>query len=308
MMTEPEAMAADPGVATKADAAARLPWREFSIRWSILATLTVLHVGAVAALFYVTPGALLACALMWTGTMLFGITAGHHRLLAHQSYQTSPAVKAFHLFWGALALQRGPLTWARLHRAHHRYSDTIADPHTSLFGFFYCHVGWVFLNHRTIGRARKWKESCKDLEADAVVMFFERYHLAFFVGSLLALYAVGGLPFLLWGGAFRTVGALHSTWFINSAAHKFGDRPYDTDDISTNSLALALVTWGEGWHNNHHRFPYSARIGLTWRQFDPGWLWLSTLSALGLVEGLKVAKENRVVAPSLQEALAEPDA
>jgi sn-1 stearoyl-lipid 9-desaturase len=267
-------------------------WREFQIRWQVLIPLLLLHFGAFAAFFFITPEAVLAAAVLWFATGQWGITVGYHRYLAHRSFETTPFMRKFYLFWASLSLQQGPLSWVRIHRAHHHHSDTPADPHFQQLGFFYGHSGWSFLRHKTFGRSDEVKTTPKDLEKMKDVVFFERYHYQIFAVSLVAFYLIGGLPMLLWAGCFRTVAVLHFTWTVNSLTHRFGYRNFNSPDRSENNAFVSLLTWGEGWHNNHHAFPFSAKHGFTRSQIDPTWYWIKLTEKLGLSWNVRLPRNS----------------
>lgn len=261
--------------------------RDFKIRWHVLIPLVVLHAGALAAFWFVDFYAIGVAVALWVITGMLGITVGYHRLLAHQALEMPRWLKRFHLFCGVLAFQLGPITWVRMHRAHHAYSDRLQDPHPQLFGFWYGHMGWTFLAHKEIGRGPRWKETPQDLLQDPFVSWLERNVLWFFLGSLVLLYALGGLPLLLWAGFFRWAWVSHITWCVNSVGHRFGYRNFETNDQSTNHWLVALLAFGEGWHNNHHRFPSSAKQGLKFWEFDLSWQWIRLLKFFGLAWDVK---------------------
>lgn len=278
------------GPRTRAQAGIPLPFpslREFKIRWPVLFVYAVIHIGAAFAPWFFSWPAFWATLFLWAATGMWGVSAGYHRLLSHRSYDTYHFVKWFHAFWGALSMQLGPITWARLHRTHHAKSDTIEDPHTQQFGFFFGHMGWTFLAHRNVGRSPLLKRELRDLTSDPILRFLEKYYLQLYVASLVGLWVIGGWPMLIWAGFLRTILLLHTTWAVNSIGHRWGSRRFETYDTSQNNAVLAPLTWGEGWHNNHHRFPNSAQFGLTKYEFDIGWVWIRFLKSMGLVWNVK---------------------
>jgi len=283
------------------------PLSAFKIRWSILILLILVHIGAVAAFWFFTWPAFFTFLGLYVLTGMLGITVGYHRLLAHRSFETYRWVRAIHVLLGVLAMQLGPLTWARLHRAHHARSDGKDDPHPQIYGFWYGHMAWAFLSHPDIGKAGMWKESASDLRADPLLKILEKYYIPILAASLIALFAIGGWPFLLWAGAFRIVWVLHITWCVNSVCHRFGYRNFDTKDFSVNSWPIGLLAWGEGWHNNHHRYPNSARHGLRWFEIDASWLWIRMLKLVGLAWSIKtpalLAEESE---PEIPNAISQP--
>ncbi|ACG73358.1 Stearoyl-CoA 9-desaturase [Anaeromyxobacter sp. K] len=216
---------------------------------------------------------------------MFAVTAGYHRYFSHRSYRTSRAFQLLLAVLGASAAQKGPLWWAAHHRDHHRHSDGPEDVHSPLErGFWWSHVGWILSrrHHETkLDRVR-------DLARFPELRWIDRHHLVPPAALATGLFLAGGLPALLWGFFVSTVALWHGTFVINSLAHVFGRRRYATDDGSRNSLVLALVTLGEGWHNNHHFYAASARQGFFWWEIDLSWYALRALAAVRLVRDLKV--------------------
>jgi stearoyl-CoA desaturase (Delta-9 desaturase) len=227
-----------------------------------------------------------------------GITVGFHRLFTHRSFKTSRVLRALFAVLGSAAVEGPVIEWVSSHRKHHRFSDLPGDPHSphvdhgvgwrgALRGLFHAHVGWMF---RGVDRASP-KRYAKDLLADPVLCTVDRTFplwvlvgLAFPFGLGMALTGsvIGGLTGLLWGGAVRILFLHHATFSINSLCHFFGRRRFRTGDESRNLAWLALPTFGEAWHNNHHAFPTSAHHGLTRWQLDPGGWLIDALERLGL--------------------------
>ena len=267
----------------------RLPsLSEFRIRWPVLISIIAIHLLAIPVFWIYNLSSIFTFLFLWFATGCWGITVGYHRMISHRSFSAPAWIRAFHMFWASISLQQGPISWARQHRAHHKYSDTMADPHPQKFGFWFGHIGWTFLAHQYLGRSPERKEIPADLARDPVLIFFEKYHLHFFFASLIVLYWTGGLPMLIWGGAFRVVWVLHITWAINSVVHRWGYRNFETNDTSVNNIPMALLAWGEGWHNNHHRYPFSAREGILFWEIDFSWLWIRSLEKLGLINDVRV--------------------
>ena len=197
---------------------------------------------------------------------------------------------------GTMSAQRGPLWWAAHHRYHHRYTDTLQDPHSSTHGFWYSHVGW-FLNEYNFATR---KEVIRDWLKYPELIWLDRFSLIVVVLTAGGIYALGewlamtwpqlgtsGLQLLVWGFVVSTVLLLHATLCINSLAHHYGSRDFDTDDHSRNNLFLSIITLGEGWHNNHHYYAGSTRQGFYWWQIDVTYYLLKLMSWFGLVWGLK---------------------
>ncbi|KAD2393928.1 hypothetical protein E3N88_40905 [Mikania micrantha] len=198
----------------------------------------------------------------------------------------------FTFSWKALQLAIGldlgnPIDWVRTHRLHHQYSETERDPHSPNKGFWYSHVLWMFDtdNHANMLGERN---IVRDLEKQSFYMFVSRTYVAHPIALALVLYAFGGLPFIVWGMGVRTVWGYHMTWLGNSMAHGLGDQSWDTKDHSLNLGWLGILGYGEGWHNNHHAFEYSARHGLEWWQVDVTWSVIRLLEIIGLASDVKL--------------------
>lgn len=262
------------------------------IRWRVFYALAILHIGALCAFFFISKSAIFAGMVLWLLTGLVGITVGYHRLFSHRSFETYKIVEYFHLLCAALAMQQGPISWVRIHRAHHRYSDTNRDPHPQHLGYIFGHGGWAFIVTSDLDLHGASNIAPSDLRKDKAILFFERFHFTLFFLSFVILYIIGGIEWLLWAGFFRVVFVMHITWAINSITHRFGYRNYQTNDKSKNFWPLAILAFGEGWHNNHHRFPNSARQGLRYWEFDLSWYWIKMLELLGLAWNIKLPIED----------------
>jgi stearoyl-CoA desaturase (delta-9 desaturase) len=264
--------------------------RRDGINWISLVAFTVFHVGAVAALFYFNwPAVLTALGLYWISLSL-GIGMGYHRLLTHRSYKTPKWIEYFLAICGTLALEGGPMFWVATHRIHHRFSDKEGDPHTPRDGKWWSHIGWMLVGNGT---------HC-DVEQCA------RYVPLAILSILLLVF--GGLPFLLWGVFFRVTMGLHATWMVNSLTHFWGSRRFATRDGSRNNWFVALLSFGEGWHNNHHAHPTSARHGLAWYEIDISWWEIRLLQAIGLATSVHCASLpfKLHLANRRDESVAEP--
>ncbi|MEO0396672.1 MAG: acyl-CoA desaturase [Cyanobacteria bacterium P01_A01_bin.137] len=236
-----------------------------------------------------------ALLLHWI-TGCLGITLGWHRLVAHRSFKTPKWLEYFFVFCGSLACQHGPIEWIGLHRHHHAHSDQPVDHHSSTKGFWWSHMGWIFYEVPADGDVPRLT---KDIANDPFYLFCENYFLLMQIALGLLLYAIGGWSFVLWGIFVRLVAVYHCTWFVNSATHKFGYKTYDAGDYSTNCWWVAVVTYGEGWHNNHHAFQFSARHGLKWWEIDTTWMVIQLLSKLGLATKVKLPKPEDMQAALL---------
>lgn len=251
--------------------------------------MTLFHLGAVAALFTFNWRALaVAVFLYWVATGL-GISLGYHRLLTHRSYKPPRALEYFFAICGALTLEGGPISWVATHRIHHQKSDQHGDPHSPRDGAWWAHVGWLLFGETNHNNTRVMSKYAPDLAKIRFYVWLNDYHWLpmLFLGILL--FAVGGLPMFLWGICVRVVVGLHATWLVNSATHMWGRRRFVTRDDSRNNWWVALLTFGEGWHNNHHAHPTSARHGLAWYEFDISWIQIKILERLGLAKSIHVA-------------------
>jgi stearoyl-CoA desaturase (delta-9 desaturase) len=241
------------------------------------------HLAPLAAVFVVVRWQdWVLCAVLYVARM-FCITAGYHRYFSHRSYRMGRTAQFLMAFGGTTAAQKGPLWWAGHHRIHHRYTDLDDDVHSPRDGFWWSHVGWILST-----RYKKTDPSTiKDFAAYPELRFLDRYS---WIGPWLlgvACFLLGGWGALLIGFFLSTVLLWHGTFLVNSVAHLIGRRRYATPDTSRNSMVIALITGGEGWHNNHHYLPASARQGFTWWEIDPTWYALKGLAALHVVRDLK---------------------
>jgi stearoyl-CoA desaturase (delta-9 desaturase) len=262
------------------------------------------HIGAVAALFFVDTGAILIAVILWIMSGSLGIGVGYHRLLTHRGFKTYRWIEYFLAWCGTLALEGGPMFWVATHRVHHQKSDKEGDPHTPREGPWWAHMGWILLGRAMHHDSTILRRYVPDLARDPVLVWLSKWHWTTNIGVGLVLLAFGGIPYVLWGIFFRTTWGLHSTWLVNSATHIWGSRRFDTRDDSTNNWWVALLAFGEGWHNNHHAHPTSARHGLAWYELDMNWIGISALRAIGLVWDVKVAK---IAQPVLHEENARLD-
>ncbi|WP_396625233.1 acyl-CoA desaturase [Luteitalea sp.] len=258
--------------------------------WITVIAMTVFHIGAVAAFFYIDLGAMLAAAAMWFVAGSLGIGMAYHRLLTHRGYKTYKWVEYFLTVCGTLALEGGPIFWVATHRIHHQHSDHEGDPHTPREGTFWAHMGWIFMGKAMHHNTEVLRRYVPDLSKDPVHVWLTTWHWVPQVVVGLAFAVFGGLPYVLWAVFFRTTYGLHATWLVNSATHLWGSRRFKTKDDSTNNWWVALLTFGEGWHNNHHAHPVSARHGLAWYELDINYINISILRMLGLAWDIKVAR------------------
>lgn len=251
------------------------------------------HVGAVAAFFYFSWGALLTTVLLWWISGSLGIGMCYHRLLTHRAYKTHKWVEYFLTICATLALEGGPIFWVATHRIHHQNADKEGDPHSPNDGGFWAHAGWILTGRAMHNKLDSLLPYVPDLRKDKFHVWISEWHWVSEVVLGAILLAIGGVPYVLWGIFLRTVYGLHCTWLVNSATHMWGKQRFITTDTSRNSFWVALLTFGEGWHNNHHAMPQSARHGITWYEVDVNWYGIKALEMLGLAWDVSLPKFDK---------------
>ncbi len=262
----------------------------------------VLHLACFAVVWVGWSWFAVLTALVLYLVRMFAITAFYHRYFSHRAFRTSRAMQFVFAVMGNTSMQRGPLWWAATHRHHHKHSDDDHDKHSPVQdGFVWSHIGWLTsasnfpTNYKSIPDLAKYPELIFLNRRDYVIPFLYGISL-WLAGSLLAIYApslgTNGPQLFVWGGLISTVLLLHGTLFINSLAHVLGRRRFNTDDNSRNSLALSLITLGEGWHNNHHRYAHSAKQGFYWWEIDISYYLLKGLSWTGLIWDLRKVPDH----------------
>jgi stearoyl-CoA desaturase (delta-9 desaturase) len=237
----------------------------------------------------------ISMAIYWV-TICFGISLGYHRLHTHRSYKVPKPLEYFFGICGALTLEGGPIFWVATHRIHHQKSDKPGDPHSPRDGAWWAHMGWILFGEANHNNTKLMSKYAPDLARDPFYVWLNNWHWVPMVILGAILYAFGGLPLFMWGIFLRVTLGLHATWLVNSATHMFGYRNFETRDDSRNSWWVALMTFGEGWHNNHHAHPTSARHGLAWYEVDFSWMQIRLMQALGIATNVTVAKLPKKVA------------
>ena len=223
-----------------------------------------------------------------------GITLAYHRLLTHRSFQTPRVVEHVLTFFGVLANQGGPLQWVAAHRVHHKHSDQEGDLHSPRDGTFWAHTLWWMTDNSLLDNPYAYRRYVMDLYKDPMHRFYERFNFVIPLLIGILLYPAGqwwggvGVSWILWGFFLRTAVIYHATHFVNSATHQWGYRNFVTRDDSTNLWWVALFSFGEGWHNNHHAFPRSARHGMRWWEFDVTYLAIKVLSLFRVARHIHV--------------------
>ena len=264
------------------------------IHWTNFLIITIFHALAFVALFYFSWKNLAVFLVLSYLAESLGVGIGYHRLLTHRGFKTPKWLEYFLTTLGTLSIQNGAIEWVATHRIHHAHTETDRDPHTPRHGAFWAHVGWIFRGTAQSHDEATLKRFVPDLLKDKFHVYLSRYYYLSSIILGLILLAVGGWTLVLWGIFLRTVFGWHSTWLVNSATHLWGTRRFETNDDSTNNALIALISFGEGWHNNHHAHPVSARHGLKWYEFDVNWLTIRLFQSLGLASNVKVYKSEAV--------------
>lgn len=276
------------------------------IDWPRVVPFLLIHVGCLGVLWTGWSPFALVVAMALYALRMFAITGFYHRYFSHRAFRASRGWQFVFAVLGASAVQRGPLWWAAHHRHHHAHSDRPGDAHSARQdGFLWSHMGWFLARENFATRSHLVRDLARYPElrwldrydiAVPAVLFAALWLLGAWLEAEYASLGTGPWQLVVWGFCISTVALFHATFVINSLAHRWGTRRYATGDDSRNNFLLALITFGEGWHNNHHRYPGSARQGFYWWEIDLSWYVLELLAALGIVRDL------RPVATSVLEA------
>ena len=266
--------------------------------WLSLVAIALFHAGALAAFFFFSWQRLAAMAVLYVLAINVGIGMCYHRLLTHRGYQTPKWVEYLMTVCATLSLEGGPIFWVATHRVHHQLSDHEGDPHTPREGAWWAHAGWILFGEALHAQTALLARYAPDLSRDRFHVWLSKYHwLPITLTGIMLLGGgwyfggpVNGIAMVLWGVALRVTLGLHATWLVNSATHLWGSRRFETRDDSRNNWWVALLTGGEGWHNNHHAHPVSARHGLSWYEIDPNFWGIWLLSKVGLARKIRVAQ------------------
>jgi len=290
-----------------------------NLNWLRIVPFVVMHLACVAVFWVGWSPIAVIVAIAFYAIRMIGITAFYHRYFAHKSFKAGRITQFVFAVIGSAATQRGPLWWASHHRHHHYFSDTDEDVHSPNQGVFWSHIGW-FLSDRHF---KTRLDLIPDFARFKELIILDRFDLIVPLSCMALLYGLGtalehyapdlgtnGVQMLVWGYVISTVALLHATLCINSLAHRMGSRRFQTTDTSRNNLILAIITFGEGWHNNHHRFPNSARQGLKWWEVDLSYYLIKVMEKIGLVWNVKTgptaAQIKRAVQQSMQPRLEAP--
>ena len=259
------------------------------LEWPTILFMIAVHILAVVALQpqYWSWGSVGVFVVLYWVTACLGVTLGYHRLLSHRAFKTSKWLERFFATCGALSAEFGPIEWVGTHRQHHKFSDTELDPHNIHKGFWWSHFGWMMVKVPAIKEVPKYTV---DMQTDPYYRWLHRYYLWLQLPLGLLLYSLGGWAFVLWGIPLRLAIVYHATWTVNSVTHTWGTQPFDTEDKSSNNKWVAAFTFGEGWHNNHHKFQSSAKHGILPGQIDLTWYHILLLKKLGLARDVKVQR------------------
>ncbi len=266
------------------------------INWHTATFMALFHIGAVAALFMFSWQALVAAVVLWWISASLGVGMGFHRLLTHRGYKTPKLVEYFITVCGLLALEGGAINWVVTHRIHHAHTDAPGDPHTPREGGWWAHIGWMLRGTAQSHDKQTLARYAPDMVKDRFHVLANNLYWMPIIFLAIGLLALGGWSFVLWAVFFRVTFNFHATWLVNSATHMWGRRRFATRDDSTNNWWVALLTFGEGWHNNHHAFPTAARHGLAWYEIDLNWWGIRTLQFLRLAKSVKLVRLAEVSA------------
>lgn len=279
--------------------------------WFIITWFIVLHAVALIAPWYATsPGAVVTAVILYWVTGCLGITLGYHRLLSHRTFKVPTWLERVLATFGVLALQRSPLEWVGHHRMHHAFSDTPKDPHDASRGFWWSHIGWMCHEQPTISDPVKLRRFARDIVADPYLNWLSSHVVQVMLQTVLgvALLVFGGVDYLIWGLFVRLCVVYHTTWFVNSATHKWGYKNYQVDDLSSNVWWVGLLAFGEGWHNNHHAQPDVAPAQRHWWEFDLTWQIIKFLKVVGLAKNIKMPPARLVFeAPQPSSGIVKAD-
>jgi len=266
-----------------------MPTRIAKRDWPAFIALAIIHIGALGVFIpaFFSWWAIGVAVLLYFVTGM-GVTLGYHRLLTHRSLTLPRPLEYLVAAFGCMSLQGGPLDWVATHRAHHAHSDADGDPHDANRGMPWAHFEWLYRSNKDRVEESEWPRWVPDLLKDPAYLTLERYHLVLSLALGVVLFLIGGWSFVIWGLFARLVFTYHCTWLVNSASHAVGYQTFRTGDRSTNNWWVALLSFGEGWHNNHHAFPFSARHGMRWFEFDITYYTIKVLRWLRLASNVKL--------------------
>nr|XP_043637475.1 palmitoyl-monogalactosyldiacylglycerol delta-7 desaturase, chloroplastic-like [Erigeron canadensis] len=277
----------------------RREWRNIDIQ--MLVGMVVIHLLTLFAPFTFTWGAFWTAVFIYQLYGNFGITVSYHRNLAHRSFKLPKWLEYLFAYLGVLALQRDPIFWVSIHRFHHQYVDTEKDTHSPTFGFWFSHIGWVLDSGYIIEKYQE-RNNVEDLKSQAFYRFLKKTYALHAFGHAALIYTIGGFTYLVWIVGVATTFGLHGSFLVNSVCHIWGKQAWNTGDLSKNNWLIAFFTFGEGWHNNHHAFEFSARHGMNWWQYDSGWYTIRFLEIIGLATNVKLPTEAHKLKKSFADS------
>ena len=293
----------------EAEPSTLLPQRSDEFNWVFFVTIGLFHLLALAAVvqsaFHFRWSAVVVFFAVWLVGQNVGIGMSYHRQLTHRGYVTPKWLEYFMAACGTMALQGGPLYWVAVHRMHHQYTDKPGDPHSPRDGAWWSHMGWI-LNGSLHNESKVLSRYAPDLAKDPVYQWLSKYHWVpvtvvgvalLFGGAAFGGWACG-ISWVLWGIFLRVTIGMHVTWLVNSATHMWGSQRFKDHDDSTNNWVVALLTGGEGWHNNHHAHPVSARHGMAWYEIDFNYMGIQLLQLLGLAKNVYALDAKTALAKS----------
>jgi stearoyl-CoA desaturase (delta-9 desaturase) len=263
------------------------------VNWKNVTIIASFHLLAIPALFTFSWQNVAALLIgNWIVGSL-GVGLGWHRLLTHRGFKAPKWLEYTLSIFATMSIQDSPDKWVATHRIHHKFTEQEGDPHSTRPGFWWAQIGWIVWGTAQDHDRKVLQKYVPDLLKDKGHALISRFYYVPIIISAFILFAIGGWTMVVWGVFARVVVGWHTTWFVNSLSHIYGSRPHETNDDSTNNWFVALLTFGEGWHNNHHAFPTSARHGLEWYQFDMNWIAIRILKKLGLAQNIRVAELDR---------------
>ena len=273
-----------------------------TVNWKNVAIITSFHLFAIPALFTFSWQNLAALLIgNWIVGSL-GVGLGWHRMLTHRSFKAPKWLEYLLTIFGTMSIQDSPDKWVATHRMHHKFTEMDGDPHSTNMGFWWAQMGWIVWGTAQDHDQATLQKYVPDLLKDRGQVLISRFYYLPIIISALILFAIGGWTMVVWGVAARVVVGWHTTWFVNSLSHIYGSKPHDTGDDSTNNWFVAILTFGEGWHNNHHAFPTSARHGLQWFQFDMNWIAIRILEKIGWATNIKTPEFKPLIEELKQAA------
>ncbi|MCL7051055.1 hypothetical protein MKW94_007966 [Papaver nudicaule] len=246
-----------------------------------------MHICCLFAPFVFSWNAFWVAVSLYVITGLFGITLSFHRNLSHRSFKLPKALEYLFAYCGVQAMQGNPIDWVSTHRYHHQFCDSDKDPHSPIEGFWFSHMSWLFDTDSILEKCGE-RNNVGDLQKQPFYRFLQKTYVAHPILLGVILYLLGGFPYIVWGMGVRIVWVYHITWLVNSACHVWGNQDWNTKDLSKNNWWVALLAFGEGWHNNHHAFEFSARHGLQWWQLDMTWYIVRLLQVTNLATDVKL--------------------